>query len=806
MDLTFLQAPVPLTKRYERDSAGTLSKTSYPHVYQVTTHRERANDLGQLEALLKQHAARGHCLVKGNPTRDLVSESRAGTTDSTAPTDWVCFDVDGLPNAQPETFLAALNLSNVSYVLQYSASHGITDTALRCHIFMQLDKPYPAQLLKQWLKGLNLDVSLLTNELRLTKTGNALLWPLDITACQNDKLIYIAAPKLVNVKDPLGKTPRISLVRKKKDLLTITGVIPSTAKNREREHKELDRLREAEGLPKRRVSYKMHGSLEVMVRPDVCSVTGIRNERGFVYLNLNGGDSWAYYFPEDRPDFIYNFKGEPVYLTKELLPDFWQELTSTATKITSTGLIYLAFCDRNTSTYWRGQYDSTKDELDIRPAKNETQVRHFATQVGLPLGDYIPEWDLCFEPKNPLRVDVANKKVNLFVPSPYFKAGKVRKSAKFPPTIAKIITNVVGGEPELVAHFLNWLAFIAQNLDRSMTAWVLTGREGTGKGLLANHILRPLFGPKYVTMRRVSEFTERFNEFMATTLFTVVDEVQTSSVRDEDMLLANVRNYITEPFITIRAMHSAGVERPNHQNFLFFSNSHVPVTLPKNDRRHNVGKYQANKLVLTDEEIDVKIPAELQEFCDYLLSYKVDAVAARTPLDNAAREELISVSEASVDVVIRALQTGQFGFFVDALPTSSLHKQNALELSRVTPYETVLRALHARTDLKTGACNISRDELWALLDYCIGNVPRSPHKFTAYLKHHNVHISKVWIGGAEGSANGTKTTWTDIAQWPQYQKLQTLLGVTPPAPAPLGRPPSKTARVVPLLTRKKRTA
>jgi len=71
-------------------------------------------------------------------------------------------------------------------------------------------------------------------------------------------------------------------------------------------------------------------------------ITEMKVERGFVYFNLNGGDSWAYYHPENNPDYILNFKGEPAYLTKELLPDYWQQLTNTgsSTRTSSDGVLY----------------------------------------------------------------------------------------------------------------------------------------------------------------------------------------------------------------------------------------------------------------------------------------------------------------------------------------------------------------------------------------------------------------------------------------------------------------------------------
>lgn len=766
MEITFLQATVPLTKTFEKRPDGTISKSSYPNVYEVTTHREAPRDMRDLEQLIKAYAAKAYCLVKGNPTKDLHKQSRAGTTDSSATTDWVCFDIDGLPSTVPETFLAALSLSDVSYVIQYSASYGIENKDLRCHIFMQLDKPMAAPLLKQWLIELNLTTPLLNSSIRLSKTGNALSWPLDISACQNDKLLYISAPTLKGLRDPLPKNGRIQFVRKDKDTLTINHAISTTAKNRERAHKRLDELRDAEGLPKRKTSYRMHGGLEVMVKPDVCTVTEVRQERGFVYFNLNGGDSWAYYHPEDRPDYIYNFKGEPVYVTKELLPDYWRELTSSASRVSSAGIAYLAFCDRTTSTYWRGTYDQPNDNLHLTQAKNETQIRHFAAQVGLPLGDFIPEWDLVFNPKSPTRVDFAGKQANLFKPTEYMKQGKKRNVA-CPPVTQKIVMHAVGGQQEVYDHFMNWAAYILQNLEPTGTAWVLSGTEGTGKGLMMNRILRPVFGAYQTTVRRMEELAEKYNDWMRNVLFVFVDEVQTSALQNEGQVMAKVRNFVTEPMITVRAMHAIGTEVSNYSNWMFFSNAADPVKIPKNDRRYNVGRFQPDKLKISDQELD-RIEYELQDFHDFLLTYKVDKDKARTPLDSDERNQLISIGEASVDTVAAALLAGNFEFFVDSLPSSDTYKLNALTMAKVSSYEMVLKDIFQRTDRNTGACNVSRDELQTIFDFTVGGTPNTPHKFTSYLKHHRIHITKVWVG--TGSANGLALIWKDKKLWPQIEQ------------------------------------
>lgn len=494
MNIIFLEASVPLTKTYSK-SSGAVVKTPYPFVWEFTSHTESCKSLVELEHLLKTHAALGHCALKGSIARPLVKESRAGSTDTNSTTEWLVLDLDGLPEtidlvtpsgksqSAPLTidlFLAEMGLADISYIVQYSASYGIENQRLRAHVFMMLDKAYAAPLLKQWLIQKNHEVPLLHGSMGLTKTGNSISWPLDISACQNDKLIYIAPPVLKGIKDPMGKTPRISYVKRKHDKLSLNGLVSSSSKNKELNHKRIADLREESGLPARKITYKMHGSTEVMLKPDECIITEMKTERGFVYFNLNGGDSWAYYHPENAPDYILNFKGEPAYLTKELLPDYWQQLTGTgsSTRVSSNGLTYLAFLDRATGIYWRGTYDAASDQLDITAAKNETQLRHFAKQYGVPMGDFVPEWDLTFDPTDMVRVDVQNRTVNKFQPTQYMLNAGAKSPKAIPKTIHKVIWHALGGEQAIFDHYINWLATIVQTRDRTRTAWVLHGTEG----------------------------------------------------------------------------------------------------------------------------------------------------------------------------------------------------------------------------------------------------------------------------------------------------------------------------------------
>lgn len=787
MNLVFLKSPIPITKAYAKEKDGSITKSAYPNIYEVTSIEEPCASLQVFEGLLKKHAQLGHCLLKGNISRPLTAESRAGTTDTNAATEWICLDLDGIPGVSTiNDFLDAVGLGDVSYVVQYSASYKIESPDLRAHIFMQLDKPWTAPMLKQWLIDLNMKNDILRNAMSLTKTDNAISWPLDISVCQNDKLIYIAPPKLKGIKDPFAKDSRIKYVKRAKNVLAIPGPITNQSANRELTAKRINELREAKGLPKKKITFKTDGATEYMAKPDSSLVTGTKIDRGFVYFNLNGGDSWGYYHPEDNPKYIYNFKGEPTYLTEELLPDYWAEVQGQAaaapTRFNTEGITHLVFCDRKTSTYWKGTYDTPNNFLDIHVARTKAIADDYRKANNIYFTEHIVEWDIVFDPSDPIRVDPANRVVNLFQPTPYMlPKDKQKKVTEIPKFISKVITSALGGDKDVIDHFINWLAFIVQNRTITGTAWILHGTEGTGKGLLFHQILAPLFG-EHAVMRPMEQLNKNFNGFIEHKLIIVVDEIETKSLANKEGVMATLRNLITEPTIVVEEKHQSSRGINNFANWIFYSNKAEPVAIPRGDRRFNVGKYQPTKLAISRQELG-SIQRELQSFYNYLVDYKVDQQAVKTPIETEDRSQMINISESSIDSVGSAVLEGNFGFFIDQLPTNNTYTSNALEFNKVENYKEVLSALLSRAK-SSGECNIGRDELRIMFDYTVGNIPTTPNKFTSLLKHHRIHTTKVWIN--DKAAYGVRTVWKDVKEFSKYQKVFT--------PAEPGKPKLKAVK------------
>ena len=289
-------------------------------------------DLGDdLASAVATMAYAGGCLLKGELDRDLNNESRAGHTSPHRKTQWICLDLDGVTawNSVDE-FLRAIGCAGVNYILQWSNSAGLAP-GLRCHVFMKLKDEISPERLKRWLMHLNLGTPALRAEIQLNKIGTALKWPLDVTTCQNDKLLFVAPPLLgPGIADPFAGRVRILVCKRGTAALDFQFGVPSEKLVEKQTRELISELRAAQGLPP--LSVARDSGEERVVAPEAARVTGCRRVRDFVYFNLNGGDSWAYYHPVSSPQWIRNFKGEPKVLTSEVLPEYWAMLVAAKQK------------------------------------------------------------------------------------------------------------------------------------------------------------------------------------------------------------------------------------------------------------------------------------------------------------------------------------------------------------------------------------------------------------------------------------------------------------------------------------------
>lgn len=750
MEIVFLEANQRLTKRYTLRQNGLIESDSYPHVSDFTSHTAACNTLDLFKSELISHAKAGHCLLKGQLTKPLVAESRAGSTDANTPTNFMVLDVDGLPDHTPETVMHTLGLSDVSYIVQYSSSQGVVATkGLSCHIFVLLSAPILPSTLKLWLIEQNL-VKFLSHT-TLTRSGVALHYPLDITACQNDKLIYIAPPICTPPSLDKFPTERILLIQKPKSHFDFPTTVAPQVMHVE---KRINELRKDANLPIRKnFTLKTDGTQPYLSKPDQAEVTGAKTARGFTYLNINGGDSFAYWHPEDSFEYIFNFKGEPAYKTAEFVPNYYFDQLRARRKLLTGVRNHYVFRDPRADIYYAGWHDPNTNSHEFNIVSARYKLDEYLAQFGIPPQKVINDWTCTFDPQRLTQIDPKNQYWNRFTPSKYMVTTTTAPAPTSPPpTISTIIRHVLGVDDAIFTGFINWIAFAIQFRRNAGTAWIAQGVPGTGKGILVNYILKPLFGASNFTARRMEELEDKYNGYLEDCLICYIDEVHVGVSKRADIIMANLKNQITEPRITIRNMRQTAYEVPNYLNWIMSSNMTTPIVLDKEDRRFNVGAYQTHPirdLYPDTTALLAQVADELQNFASFLLAYKVDIDAVRIPIHNEARQALIDNSKTSLDVIGDALVSGDMAtlasYIPDGIDTSPMLRGDA--------YKNLLQEL-----TKTRRNKVTRDEIATIFLYTVGDVPQTPAKFTRFLGHRGIKLKKVRVG--DKTSVGIDVEWT----------------------------------------------
>lgn len=763
MEVTFLSAAIALTKTFTKNGDGSIDKDPYPFVSCFTSHTHKITVLNELFKLIKTHAEQGHCLIKGNLSRELVNESRKDTTRTDSTTEWVCIDFDRYPTDDVQAELNKFGIGDTSYIIQWSSSQGMpkTEGTVSCHVFMLLDKPIRAPDLKLWLQSLNFKYC--ADKVQLTRNHAALTWPIDVTTCQNDKLLYIATPRFIGMKDPLDGA-RMQLVKRKNDKLSVSLLGQDSPEQlRQKTTDKKNTLRQAIGLKSTRGAIVFVGEHEVQNKPGEASVTSTKDCGEFIRLNFNGGDSWAYWHPKTNFELIFNFKGEPAYRTKEIAPAYYADLMKDQVALnaspTQGGDRVLLFRDKATSAYWNGTYNEITGKLDLFPARSETQCEHFMMSHGLTYAPPIPIWRMEYDPKAGFKVDFDHNVINLFQPSPFMLAtDAIDPANKKPidlkkkcPTIYKVLTHMIGGKQDVLEEFLNWLACFYQRKGKPITAWVMHGVEGTGKGTLYYKIIRPLFGASNTTIVTSNTIEDSFTEWKQNKLLIAIDEADHSDFQEKGSKIAAMfRQHITDATIHVRAMRQSSVEIPNHFGMLFFSNKGTAVHISKTDRRYNVADFQQQKLgeKLAEGEYD-KIDNELSDFAFYLGALEADVSRASKIYQTEARERMQKLSLTSLEATAQSIINGDFESLWEAMPDQEhLDQISTMDTHAAfaSAYATIMLRI-ARDIVETGgkhSTRISRDEMYTIFAYLVnGKLERGVKKFTTLLGHLGIETKRL---------------------------------------------------------------
>ena len=673
MQLTFLEAEVPLTKAYEKKLDGSYVGGAYPGVTNFTSHVEQISGPQAFYDVLKKHSEKGHCLLTNSLARPIVKESRRKLSDKEEPRQWILLDVDGIDRiVSADDFITKClpqQFQSTSYILQHSPSSGIKP-GVRAHLFFLLEDSVDVSSVSAWLKYTNLETSSLSDQITLSKNSMALSLKLDWVANNNGRIVYITPPECTNFDDPVAD--RISLVTKKYERLSFNFASIGTSQMRAKYKEKLNALRAAQGLKvsKKADFYVIRGDHEIvddsLVEPARVTSYEADNDR-FMRCNLDGGDSFAYFYHRGNPLYLHNFKGEPSVKLKLLDPEFYDRVAKPDLEaIQATQDRPFVFRDAPTDKYYVGirNGDDIVEQPHVIGARDKIDD-YFAMKGQTSPPAIIPTWFKVFDPTQINQWVEADYTFNTWRPTEYQKKPMHRSTV--PPVIEKVLRSVTGSDDETYTHFVNWAAYIFQNRTKTGTAWVLHGVPGTGKGLLFSKILRPLLGYDYTAQKQIGDLTDRFNGWMEQCMLVNIDEANSAEAGYEaKSIVSRLKNWITEPTMSVRHMQAMSRDTRSYINFIFTTNDFGILPIQDGDRRFNVAPRQTEKLEITAEEVNA-IEGELMHFAGYLAQHKVDKTTVHTPLDNKAKSELKIAAESSIDSFFRALEECDLEYFIEGL-------------------------------------------------------------------------------------------------------------------------------------------
>lgn len=667
MLITLLRADRPLTKTLIKQADGTWDTEPYPNVKYFSSTNIEIPDPDTLFHILKEAATHSDCcLLKGVIDTPLVNEPRAGRTTASEPTSYLVLDLDfSVGFESVDAFMEAIGLKDVTYSFQHSASAGWKYApGLRGHVFVMLSRAVSPPILKEWLRWLNLTVPALRNQITLNSTGLGLKWPLDLTTCQNDKLIYLAKATVTNeqgdpLNDPVGQ--RWSFHSKNIDPWLFDTPPLNAEQLRQQEADIMARLRNDLGLPTKKASIKtVDGRDLVLMNPDEVLITGQKVNGDFIYFNLNGGDSWGYYALRDNPKFIDNFKGEPLMLLNKIAPAVYSTLKQQIAE----------FIPQDLPVAWgirikgkdRFAVVSLVDEYLILDETSSLEKLNgiLSLDFGLPKVEDVPTWSVEFNPTALTPVNVKEKTLNTFRPTSFMLMDDT--ATEIPPTIDMIIRNICGDDEAMIDHFINWCAVIFKHRIKTQTAWIFQGIPGTGKNTFSNYVMAPLLGAKHVQTMVLDMLGGTFNGYMEECLLLVVDEVKAE--KSDIKLVEKMKNLVTEPHQSIMYKGVDAVMKPSFSNVLFFSNNAYPWPIDRADRRYNVAPYVTKKLDAWDP---ATLAAELPQFAAYLRGYEESIERARKPLDTAARREAQEATRDQTGELLEELVNGNLDYFAERI-------------------------------------------------------------------------------------------------------------------------------------------
>jgi len=328
---------------------------------------------------------------------------------------------------------------------------------------------------------------------------------------------------------------------------------------------------------------------------------------------------------------------------------------------------FFPFIELGTDSF--SYYDRIKDVVHL--GVKERILENILYSGGQVMPDILPVLNAVFDVHTDERISLEKEIFNLFVPSKYMllpKSNVLINPRRSFPHIYMLLGNLlpVYSERKL---FLNWLAGILQTREKQLTAWVFKGEQGAGKGLLLNRILKHLFGRKQAIQVEDQQLQSQFNPWLQNKMLIAFNEVAHNN-DTRNSIKSKIKAIITDSDIRINDKQIREFELTNYVNCLFFSNESVPVFIEDQDRRFNIIETGCNldKMDFFNadpESFIASLEEEVPMFAQFLMNWNFDSNKAKKVINNAVKQNLISVGRTKFEELSKRLKTKDIDWLMD---------------------------------------------------------------------------------------------------------------------------------------------
>lgn len=668
----------------------------------------------------------------------------------------------------PEVF------KEVSYFLHASSSMGLNGkNRISLHIEFVLNAPLAPKLLKDWLLSMNFLIDAFKSKLSLNATGLGLRFPLDRSVADNSKLIFIGHPYFeLSKQNPILNEHRLLLIEKKALLMPSEALsIPLRQTLIDMQNSAVADLRKKMGLAKksradvRRVT-RFGETLELLKNPDKVHVEIVDDDGDFVHANMGDGDSHAYWWPKSDPTLIYNFKGDPVVRLQDIDPETYEwclkhhaEFINSQKKVMYLGRRVI---EDGVSSGFITAAINTETQLIYEMVRHndKASAEDWMASVGEFLGENVSMIRVEYNPKEELKYRIDQTQdgrpveyLNLFCESELWRKREMiddkitydnlaKKLKEHVPNSYTLLKHVFGGKDIEVAHFINWLSWLTKSREKPGTTWLLHGTQGTGKGILWEHLLTPLMGKENVRKTTIVEMEDKFNAGLAKKMLVLVDEFRHSEASASKRLESQLRLMATEGDSSVRAMRTEYADKESYFGMIFFSNEYDAMRVPGNDRRINVATRQETRLrdalatnkdpsgIKEIQKLIKGINGEIQMFANLLYTMETDEVQAKLTLDTEAKQAMAVASRTRTEDFAFAIKNWDISMLISyALNSNPNHLNDTRQMLEG------LRNI-AQFGVGTHVMEIPRDVVLAFYRAATGDDKISAAGLTKYLARH----------------------------------------------------------------------